>query len=305
MQPADLRTLGAGCAALAIGLAASPAAAVDYQPFDWVPLPAGTSVAMLYYEYGQRNALDNQLTGTTKARLDSHIAVARYLYYGRVFEHPYVLDVIAPFGSLTDGKVGASRLGSRSGVGDVMVSAGFWFVDDPTRKRYLSAATFVSLPVGTYDHGRALNLGANRWENDLQVDFTQGLGERYTLDLSADWIVNGDNTEAGPKRQALSQNASYGAFAWLTRDVTSEVRHVAPGAGAAFLSLGWAGTWGGVEKLDGQRTGARTEEQQIRLAYSQFLTPSLEGTMSLSHDLSAKGQFNQEFGLLLRLAKIF
>jgi hypothetical protein len=216
-----------------------------------------------------------------------------------------VLDFIAPFGTLTDGKVGQTPLGSRSGVGDPQVSVGYWFVNDPSRKRYLSGVVFVSVPIGTYDHNRALNLGANRWQNDLQIDFTQGLGERYTIDLSADWVFYGDNTDAGPKRQTLSQNGTYDAYAWVTREVTSEVREVAPHAGKAYLSVGWAGTWGGAEKLDGRRTGDRTEEQQIRVAYSQFITPTLEGNLSLSHDVSATGQFKQDFGLMLRLAKIF
>ena len=305
MSSPGLRGLaGAAGAALALA-AAAPAAAIDYQPFDWVPLPAGTNVAMLYYDYGQSNEFNNQYTGTTKARLDSHIGVARYLHYGDLFGHRYVLDFIAPFGSLTDGKIGDSRLGSRAGFGDPEVSVGYWFVNDPSQRRYLSGVVFVTLPVGTYDHNRALNLGANRWQNDLQVDFTQGLGRRYTIDLSADWIVYGANTDAGQNRRTLEQNATYGAYVWLTRDVTSEIRRIAPRAGQAYLSVGYAGTWGGAEKLDGLRTGDRTEEQQIRLAYSQFVTPKLEATVSLSHDVEARGQFKHNFGVLLRLAKIF
>ena len=303
MRSTVVCSLGVG---LAVAFAtATPAAAIDYQPFDWVPLPAGTSVAMLYYEHGQMNGFDNPITGTRKARLDSDIGVARFLHYGDIFDHRYVLDVVAPFGSLTDGNIGGTRLGSRFGVGDPLISAGYWFVNDPSRKRYLSGVVFVTLPVGTYDHAKPLNLSANRWQNDLQVDFTQGFAQRYTLDLSADWIIYGDNDDAGPKRQTLKQNATYGAYAWLTRDVTQDVRRIAPGAGQAYLSLGYAGTWRGDQKLAGLRTGARTEEQQIRLAYSQFVTPKLEATVSVSHDVEARGQFKQDFGLLLRLARIF
>jgi|SRR5579859_1566203 len=303
MSSPVLRGLAAGAALALAG--ATPAAAIDYLPFDWVPLPAGTNVAMLYYDHGHDNAFNNQLTGTTKARLDSHIGVVRYLHYGDLFDHRFVLDLVAPFGSLTDGKIGETRLGSGSGFGDPLVSLGYWFVNDPSQKRYLSGVVFVTLPIGTYDHNRALNLGSNRWQNDLQLDFTQGLGKRYTIDVSADWIAYGDNTDAGPNRRTLKQNSTYGAYAWLTRDVTSEIRRVAPHAGQAYVSVGYLGTWGGAEKLDGQRNGDRTEEQQIRLSYSQFVTPTLEATVSVSHDVEARGQFKQDFGLLFRLAKMF
>ncbi|MBV8682859.1 MAG: hypothetical protein JO111_08305, partial [Caulobacteraceae bacterium] len=96
-----------------------------------------------------------------------------------------------------------------------------------------------------------------------------------------------------------------GAYAWLTRDVTSEVRQLSPHAGKAYLSVGWYGSWGGAQTLNGFSTGGRTDEQQVRVTYQQFITPTLEGNISLNHDVSANGQFKQGFGLLLRLAKIF
>jgi hypothetical protein len=92
----------------------------------------------------------------------------------------------------------------------------------------LSAATFISLPIGTYDKHRSLNLGSNRWQNDLQVDFTQGFLDRFTVDVSGDWIYYGNNNEAGTANQRLSQDSTYGAYVWVTYDVTSQVRHAMP-----------------------------------------------------------------------------
>jgi hypothetical protein len=47
-------------AALTLAIS-SPAVAVDYQPFDWVPLPAGSNVLMGYYEYAEHNEFHNAL----------------------------------------------------------------------------------------------------------------------------------------------------------------------------------------------------------------------------------------------------
>jgi hypothetical protein len=37
----------------------------------------------------------------------------------------------------------------------------------------------------------------------------------------------------------------------------------------------------------------------------QFFTPALQGLISLNHDIEARGQFKQDFGLLARIAKLF
>ena len=51
--------------AIACGLGAAimagPTWAIDYQPFDWVPLPRGTKVLSLYYEYGAHDSYNNTI----------------------------------------------------------------------------------------------------------------------------------------------------------------------------------------------------------------------------------------------------
>src|ERR1700758_3446890 len=97
-----------------------------------------SNVAMGYYEYGA-HTFNGTITGTANnnANLDSHIGIARYLHYSEISEQPYVLDVILPFGALTDGKIDGKRVGDASGVGDPIASAGYWFIDEPQQKRYL------------------------------------------------------------------------------------------------------------------------------------------------------------------------
>src|ERR1700723_2543019 len=89
------------CAGLIISIimGAAPCRAIDYQPFDWIPVPAGTFVAQGYYAFGTRNEYNNTITGTFKnnTHLDSNIGVARFLYYDKVLDHPYVVDFLVPF----------------------------------------------------------------------------------------------------------------------------------------------------------------------------------------------------------------
>jgi hypothetical protein len=261
---------------------------------------------MGFYEYGA-HTFNGTIAGTANnnANLDSHIGIARYLHYSEISEHPYVLDFILPFGALTDGKIDGKRLGDASGVGDPIASVGYWFINQPQQKRYLSAATFLTLPIGTYDSNRVLNLGENRWQNDLQADFTQGFLDKYTIDVAADWIWYGDNTKAGTGNQTLSQSATYTAYLWLSRDITRRSSGFFPNALSASISVGYAGTFGGALKLDGVSTGLKTDEHQIRFTYMEFITPTWQGLLSFNHDVEVRGQFKQDFGLLFRIAKIF
>jgi hypothetical protein len=283
--------------------------AIDYQPFDWVPLSPGTSVALGYYEFSTYDEYNNTIMGTSKSdtHLNSEVGIARYLYYGNhyFFDRPWVLDFVLPFGTLNDGKINGYRLGNASGVADPLVSAGYWLLTQPEHRRWISIVDFLTLPIGTYDKHEALNLGGNRWQNDFQADFTQGFLHKFTIDVSADWIHYWDNTEAGTGSQTLRQDATFGAYAWLSYDVTSTVLKAMPWASNAFVAVGYAGLFGGKQKLDGIYTGAETREDQIRLTYSQFITPTWQILVSASHDVSVSGQFKQDLGITVRISKLF
>jgi hypothetical protein len=51
--------------------------------------------------------------------------------------------------------------------------------------------------------------------------------------------------------------------------------------------------------------GAESGEQQLRVSYYQFATPRLQALLSVSRDVSARGQFKQDLGVLARLAAVF
>src|SRR5438132_2955822 len=111
-----LRAICAGVVVIVAG--AAPCRAVDYQPFDWVPAPRGVGILMGYYQFATHGELTNTITGAVKdSHLDSHIGIARYLYYNEAFGHPFVLDLILPFGTLTDGRSAAIPPEALPGLG--------------------------------------------------------------------------------------------------------------------------------------------------------------------------------------------
>ncbi len=303
LRRAQVSLIALAIIALAAG---NPCLAIDSQPGDWVAYPV-SNVLMGYAEYSSSSKLGNTVTGTVpNSHLDGDVGITRFMHFGQIMGHTFGLQAILPFGALTNGQINGQKLSDASGIGDPTFAAGLWFINDPSRKRWFSFVNFVSTPLGSYDKHSALNLGSHRWQNDLQVDVTQGFLDKFTVDLSADWIHAWDNTKAGTGYQTLRQKEKFGTYLWLSYDVTSLLqRSVMPSARQASVSLGYAGLYGGAQSLDGVRTGAEGGEQQIRLNYSQFITPSTQGMISIGHDLSAQGQFKQDFGVLLRVAKLF
>jgi hypothetical protein len=298
-------TIGAGM--MVAILRSATCEALDYQPFDWVPMPAGTSVVMGYYEFATRNEFNSTITGTTKANtnLDTDTAIARYIYYGQILGHSWDIDFVQPYIASNTGKINGERLGSMSGLGDFIFSPGFWFINDAQQRRYLSLATFTAAPTGDYDPHKVLNPGSNRWQNDLQADFTQGFSDKFWVDISGDWTYYSNNTRAGTGNQTLRQHATYEAYAWLSYDLSDLVQRVMPQASHAYLAVGYAGAFGGVQTLNGTNIGTKTSEQQIRATYMMFFSPQWQGLLSVSHDVAAYGQFKQNFGLTLRVARLF
>jgi hypothetical protein len=61
----------------------------------------------------------------------------------------------------------------------------------------------------------------------------------------------------------------------------------------------------GERGLNGSPTGVKTGKEQIRVNYTQYVTPTWEGPIILTNDMSASGQFKQDFGLIPRVAKVF
>ncbi len=303
------RTTLSRIACLGAAIIAGPSWAIDYQPFDWVPLPRGTKVLSLYYEYGAHNSYDNTILGTLDkdTSLDSNIGIARYIHYGKddLFGHQWDWNVIVPFGSLRNAKINGQGLGSATGFGDPVASVGYFLVAEPEKKRYLTFAPYLTIPIGSYDRNKALNLGGNRWVFNMQGDYTQGLGDKFTLDVSAGWTWYGDNDKAGNGSQKLKQDTSYETYAWLAYDLSEVVRRAIPTASNAQVAIGYMGIFGGDQKLEGISNGQKARQDQLRAAYMMNFSPTTQGLVEVTRDMHVEGQFKQNFGLTLRLVQAF
>ena len=288
-------------AVLLVGLVlllwAGDAGAIDYLPFDYVAPPPGTTAVLGYYLYGSRSGLNSNKSGNISSgtSLDSHIGAVRLVHYEELFEHPVAVQAILPFGALTDAKLGGVPIDDAFGMGDPILTLAFWPVSQPQERRWLVIANYLSFPVGDYEPGKALNIGGNRWQDDVQVGLIQGLPGGFTLDMAFDLIVYGPNQRAGTGQQTLRQQSTFEAYGWLAYNVTPQL----------FTALGWAGTFGGEQRLDSVPNGLKTHVQQVRGSVGYAFAPSWQVVGEIGRDISTSGGFPQDVALTFRLLKVF
>lgn len=271
------------------------AQAVDVDPADFVPAPAGTTVGLLYLQHAERDSLyshGHQILDDP--RLDSNIGIARLVHYTTLGGVRVAPQIIQPFGRL-EASQDTRALGDASGLGDTILAMPFWLIDDPQARSYLAIAPYLFLPTGRYDHDRALNLGENRWKFDLQVGYVKGLTAAWYLDLTGDVMFFGKNDDYSAARTTLEQKPLYQGQAALRYQFT-------PGANA-FVGL--SQTWGGESRVAGVDLDDETRQRKLSIGGSYFIQPKTQLMVSLGRDLAVENGFKEAARLNIRLLQIF
>lgn len=297
MSQFSLRLTASTALVAALLAAAAPAQAFDVDAGDYQAAPPGTSLALGYYQYATRSRMnvDGGPKYTKNTSLDSNVGIARFVHYVNIGGFTVDPQILIPGGALSDGKVGGARLEGASGFGDPILAATAWFVNDKESKTWFGITPFLSLPVGHYDSGKALNLGENRWKFTMQAGLVKGFGEKFTVDLLADTTWYGDNDKAGNGSQTLKQDNSYQLQSWFRYHISPE----------SYLGVGYSKTMGGKQDLNGVYTGSKTDVDQARVTFGTFVTPSVQLLGVASTDLHVDGGFKEDFRLNLRLLKVF
>jgi len=145
----------------------------------------------------------------------------------------------------------------------------------------LSLLLGVSMPTGSYNDKRLLNMGENRWGLRTGVSFIQSLGEWVpgeitTLEiLPSAWFYSSNDDFINNSK--LTQDTLYTLEAHLTRDISNR----------AFVSLDYSLNSGGETSINGVKQnddmnvdslGATigyqfNEQSMLTLRYSSSLNP--------------------------------
>lgn len=284
-----------GAAALCMALTIPQAHAVDVDAGDYTALPAGTNLAMLYYQYATRDALyakGHKAPGDM--RLDSQVGILRGVHFTEI--GGYIVDpqFLLPFGRL-EGKDDLSALGSTSGVGDLILAATVWLVNRPQTGTYFGITPFIYAPTGNYDNDDALNLGENRWKFALQAGFITKLSDRVSLDLAGDITLYGKNDKFGAAKVTMKQKPSMQFQSYLRYHISD----------AWDLRAGVSHTFGGETEIAGVNQGDRLRTTKVSIGTGWFIAPDVQLLASYGRDISVHNGFREDDRLNLRVLKVF
>ncbi len=236
----------ASLAAALLFLASAPARA-DNDARDYVAAPPGTFLMITYFKhvFGHQAYHDGDKV-SSDFNLSQNLVIFRPVYYTKV--GPFVVDpqclIIAGEAHL-DGDLDGDGVPddgdlSASGLADPVLLATVWFVNDAQSKTWLGFTPFLTLPIGSYDKDKALNMGANRWALKPEIGFVKGFGSTY-LDLTAAYEFYGDNDDFGSASVTREQDPLLTLEAHLSHDITKSF----------YIAAEYFYHWGGETTVDG------------------------------------------------------
>lgn len=293
----NLLLAGVSIAALQL-LAAPTANAFELEPNEYVAAPVGTTALFNYFFFGDDGSYHpvGGPTATHDTHLTETVGIARATQFINIGPFEALVEVLQPYGALTGAGIGGTNYKDSSGFGDTTLAVAIWPYKNETNRTYVGVGFYLTLPDGAYEATQAINLGGNRLVYDPELALHQGFGEKWSIDLTGDYIFYGNNTNTG--------NASYDA---ISQHPTTQLQAFVNYAWNASLvtSLGYEGEVGGRQYLNGIGTGAKTEFQEIRLVSSYAVTPSLQLLGELNHQFQNIGGFKQDLGVTLRALYTF
>lgn len=174
----SLLRLGPGslaCLLLTIG-SATRTKAQEIEPFEFLPLPAGTNLAIGYYIYGHNTDFNVARGPTIKGSgVEINIGVARFVHFVDVAGHPAGSVVLQTFGSESAAHIDGQRTGSAFGTQNTSFSAFIWPYVNTGTETNVNLTGSIHPPDGTYDRRSAINVGDNRWRGAVQIGPSQGI----------------------------------------------------------------------------------------------------------------------------------
>lgn len=239
--------------------------------------------------------------------IDINFGISQYGRTIGINGHQAGLLAIVPYGnvsgSLSTGL--GTTSGSDVGLGDVLLGFVYGIVGSPvlTAQEYINydpgfAMAFlarVTLPTGSYDSDRNLNMGGNRWALELGTPIMYYIGSSY-LDPSLATI------EILPKVTFFSENSDApGATQRLGQDPLFSLEgHVTRNFGQAFWgSLDARYEYGGETSSDGVSDG--NSQRSLSLGVTAALNLSQSSSVKVSYGAVVSGNAAGSTGRMLRM----
>ena len=142
-------------------------------PYDSFPFPEG--VYFLNYTVNANADTFNDKDGNSADNdMDFNLFqnVFRFAYYDKsLFDNTFVANIAVPVGKID------LKGDDDSGLGDITIASGYWIIDDPETKTWMSLGLLTIAPTGGYDKNKTANMGSNVWQIRPFLDVAKKFGK--------------------------------------------------------------------------------------------------------------------------------
>lgn len=255
--------------------------------------PAGTEVAVLYYDHvaGHELYSDGSKVGDD-FNYTANIGLFRYVtYYPSFGKSIGCFNFVVPFGDVSfDGSdVGQQNL-SGTGMGDLILNLGNSLLDDRQKGYCVNVSGYLYLPTGEYSHDRTVNLGSNRFTFKPEINTAKYFTEKISVELFASMDIYTDNDDYGPSKLTLEQDPIYYVNTHLIYDVNP----------ATYVSADYYYEYGGETTIAHMDQDNERNDHYLQFTFAQMVTPTLQVMVKYKTPLEIEnGSRASTFGIRL------
>ena len=191
----------------------SPLKGQELEPRAYSVSPVGTNIALFSYSYPTGDVEFDPSVPIDNVKANLNVLTLGYFRSFNFLGRSASISAAIPY---TDGKLEGVFFGNfqtvhRSGLRDPLIRVAVNLYGAPAmdltqfskyrQKRSLGASLTVVAPLGQYDGNTLINLGSNRWAFKPEIGVSQGLKERWILELDAGaWLFAANHNFLGVTR---------------------------------------------------------------------------------------------------------
>ena len=270
------------------------AAEIATDPGDYVPLPEGTNLGLVYAQYATRDKVySNGDSVQAGSHLDTTVGLARIIHFMDIGGYTVDPQLIIPFADIDfRGPSGGSQ--SDSGIGDPMLGATAWLINNAEQTEWLGLSAFVSMPYGSYDADKGpVNAGQNRWKGIFQAGYVTGLGDSFMLDVIGEYAVYGNNDDFMGSH--LEQDD--------TQSIQTHLRYLVNDQ--SHIALSYYHDFGGETAIGDIDQNDKLDTNRWLATYATFVNPTVQVQLQYGQDIHVSNGFKEDQRFNLRIAKAF
>lgn len=251
----------------------------DNDAKDYWAAPPGTKVMAVYYRHISANELNADGDEVSNdIGFNANIGILRPIYYTKIGSMTIDPQALIIFGdqNLDTTNIGGSEV-TASGLGDPILAATLWLINNPESKTWLGFTPFITMPLGDYDNDKGLNLGANRWAFKTELGFSKGFDKFFTeLTTNVEFFTDNDDFSAASLN--MEQDPVFTLEGRIGYDLSD----------AFFISADYFYHSGGETTVDGIEQNDEKNDHALQLNLGFWLSKSVQLLLQYRNDFEVK-----------------